>query len=44
MSAIGLWNIHRRLKVHYGDTYGVTIDSEEGCGTRVSLTLPVIEA
>lgn len=38
--SIGLSNIHSRMKMLYGEAYGVTIMSEEGKGTRVSLTIP----
>lgn len=37
----GLYNIHRRLKLMYGDEYGLQINSEIGRGTRISMTLPV---
>ncbi len=36
---IGLYNINRRLRINYGEGYGVTIDSEEGVGTKVSCRL-----
>lgn len=39
--SFGLLNVHRRLQLHYGDSYGVEIDSELGKGTRVRITLPV---
>lgn len=39
-TSIGLSNIHSRMKMLYGEAYGVTIESEEGCGTRVQLTIP----
>ena len=35
---IGLWNIDRRLKRHYGK--GLTIESELGRGTKVSYIVP----
>ena len=40
MNAIGLRNIQQRLHVHYGEEYGVHVDSEAGSGTRVTLVLP----
>lgn len=39
-SSIGLNNIHTRMKMLYGESYGVTIESEEGLGTKVYLTIP----
>lgn len=38
--SIGLANVHKRLKLYYGPTYGVSIASTPGEGTRVTLTLP----
>lgn len=43
-SNIGLINIHERLKIKYGDEYGLIIESEEGKGTTVSILLPVIKS
>lgn len=37
---IGLLNVHNRLRLKYGESYGVDIDSEPGRGTQVRLTLP----
>lgn len=37
---IGLNNINIRLKLHYGKEYGLTIDSEENAGTKLTLHLP----
>ncbi|WP_394919335.1 sensor histidine kinase [uncultured Robinsoniella sp.] len=38
-TSIGLRNVHRRLKMHYGEGYGIHIDSRMGEGTEVILTL-----
>lgn len=38
-TSIGLRNVHRRLKMHYGDEYGIRINSRMGEGTEVILTL-----
>ena len=35
--SIGLYNINRRVKLLYGDNYGLTIDSFPGHGTVVML-------
>ncbi|MFZ0732314.1 MAG: histidine kinase [Candidatus Sulfotelmatobacter sp.] len=40
---IGMANIAERLKVLYGDTARMTIDSHEGKGTLVRIRLPLIE-
>jgi two-component system sensor histidine kinase YesM len=37
---IGISNVHQRLVMRYGEAYGVTIESEIGCKTRVILRLP----
>lgn len=39
---IALRNINRRLKLHYGDKYGLEIFSVLGSGTSMVLTLPYI--
>jgi len=42
-SGIGMTNVAERLKVLYGDTARMTIDSHEGKGTLVRLRLPILE-
>lgn len=38
---IGLVNVHQRIRLHFGEEYGITaIDSNEGAGTRIVITLP----
>ena len=39
--SIGLYNINQRIKLHYGEAFGVTIFSEEGKGTVVRLQFPL---
>lgn len=41
-SHIGLKNVHRRMRLRYGEPFGVEIFSEPGAGTRVMLYLPVL--
>ena len=38
---IGMRNVHQRLKLMYGDSYGLTIISNEGMGTRIYFTIPI---
>lgn len=38
---IGLLNVHERLKLHFGELYGIEIKSSEGAGTIVVITLPI---
>ncbi|WP_232510318.1 cache domain-containing sensor histidine kinase [Paenibacillus crassostreae] len=37
----GLYNVHQRVRLYYGQHYGVTIESVELQGTRVSLRIPI---
>lgn len=39
-SSIGMSNIDQRIKLCYGNGYGVNIDSVEGEGTMVTVILP----
>jgi len=39
---IGLSNIHRRLKLLFGEKYGIFIESEEKIGTIVTIKIPKI--
>lgn len=41
MKSIGLRNIHQRLKLRYGDQFGLSVKSSKNTGTRVTLSLPV---
>jgi two-component system LytT family sensor kinase len=43
-TGIGMANVAERLKVLYGDTARMTIDSREGKGTLIRLRLPVLES
>lgn len=40
---IGLLNIDERVKIAFGEAYGVRVESEPGRGTRVTLVLPAEE-
>jgi two-component system sensor histidine kinase YesM len=37
---LGLVNVHGRIRMRYGEQYGLTIDSQQGAGTRVELRVP----
>ena len=43
-TGIGMANVAERLKVLYGETARMTIDSHEGKGTLIRLRLPVLES
>lgn len=38
---IGLYNVHRRVQLMYGEKYGVDILSQENSGTVVKIVLPI---
>ena len=38
---IGLLNVHRRIRLAYGDRYGIDITSVSGEGTKVVISLPL---
>ncbi|MEC0146207.1 sensor histidine kinase [Paenibacillus alginolyticus] len=38
---IGLYNTHKRLKLLYGESFGIKIRSKYGWGTAVYLTIPI---
>jgi len=42
-TGIGMANVAERLKVLYGDTALMTIDSHEGKGTLIRLRMPILE-
>lgn len=39
---IGISNVNQRIRIQYGENYGVTIESRIGEGTRVTIKLPVL--
>ena len=41
-SSIGIHNINARIRLLYGEAYGVRVDSAPGQGTRVIVTMPQI--
>lgn len=43
-SGIGVKNVNERIKLLYGETYGVEITSTLGEGTKVRIRLPIIES
>jgi len=40
---VALDNINRRIKLDFGEQYGISLDSVFGKGTKVTVTLPIIE-
>ena len=41
--SIGLKNVHSRISLYYGPSYGLTLESERDVGTKVIVTVPIIE-
>ncbi|MCT4596457.1 MAG: histidine kinase [Vallitalea sp.] len=39
-NGIALINVNKRIKIKYGNQYGLMVDSEEGVGTTVKVILP----
>lgn len=39
-SGVGVRNVNRRIKLYYGEEYGLSYHSAEGSGTTVTVTLP----
>ena len=37
---VGMWNVHKRLQYNFGEAYGLSIESEPGVGTTVTVRLP----
>ena len=41
-SGYGIANVHRRIRMYFGEEYGVTIMSDEGVGTAVMIRMPLM--
>lgn len=41
---IGITNVNQRLKLYFGEEFGILIDSREGIGTKVKIRFPVIKS
>ena len=42
-SGIGLRNVHQRIQLYFGETYGLQIESEPDEGTIIRIHLPKTE-
>lgn len=40
---VGILNVNQRIKIKYGNEYGVDLESEEGEGTKITIKLPYID-
>lgn len=41
-TSLGLHNVHNRIRLHFGERYGLSVESVFGQGTTVRLELPVL--
>ncbi len=41
-NGIGLKNVQDRLKMTFGEAYGLTVESKQDCYTKVRMTIPII--
>jgi two-component system sensor histidine kinase YesM len=41
--SIGIINVHERIKLYFGDEYGIEVDSDLGKGTTVIIYFPLLE-
>lgn len=42
-NSVGLVNVHNRLRLKYGDEYGVQVAGETGKGTKIIMRIPYLE-
>ncbi len=40
---LGIKNVHERIKLYYGESYGLEVESELGQGLKISFNIPHIE-
>lgn len=40
--SIGMSNVHNRIRLNYGDGYGLTLESSKGIGTTITLLMPAV--
>ncbi len=41
---VGIRNVDERLKINYGAQFGLTLESKEGMGTKITVLMPAIRA
>ena len=42
-NGVGVYNVQKRLKLYYGENYGITYESEKGVGTTATIIIPGIQ-
>jgi len=43
ISGYGIKNVHKRIKINYGEQYGLSYNSVIGQGTEVTIIIPAIK-
>ncbi|MDN5324170.1 MAG: hypothetical protein PWQ67_2624 [Clostridia bacterium] len=43
VTGLGIYNVHRRIQYHFGEEYGLQIESRINQGTKVKIIIPFIE-
>ncbi|MFP4511174.1 MAG: sensor histidine kinase [Spirochaetaceae bacterium] len=44
VSGVGVRNVHERIRLYYGEEYGLIFESELGVGTKVTVRQPAIDS
>ena len=42
-SGIGVKNVNDRLKIYFGEKYGISVESELDVGTKIKVRIPKVE-
>lgn len=42
-SGIGLKNVHERIRLKYGESYGLRLSADPGTGTMVTISIPIMD-
>ena len=40
--SIGMSNVHNRIRLNYGENYGLSVESSKGMGTTITLLMPAV--
>lgn len=43
LQMVGILNVNQRIKIKYGNDYGLQLESEEGMGTKITIKLPYFD-
>ena len=39
-NSVGMYNVHKRISIIYGESYGIRIESKQNVGTKITIELP----